>query len=642
MRLTDLAQTTAPSRHIRQPTDKLAQVQYVMRKPIVNTAEFQAQSLSSMSFLRRMAFRAMLLAAGGLSAAGAPSARAQQLLEKNSPKSMSPASESKEIFLSTAHFQIPFNVGTAGSRPALVQLWVSTDEGASWQKHGNAEPSSRQFDFRAAAEGVYLFSVKTVDTNGITFPSSSKPLRLTIDTTEPQAAVRADVNASDQLTVEVRVVDQHLDLNSGSIRIRSNRSGWQEHPLSLQPAADASSRTGPVYEGKLSIPKPAGRDLAIIFTASDLAKNLGTATTEVKVPLTASAKSEMQLASGGKLHSQIKGLPGATLWEPADSNSQRTSKPVADSAGRLPPMQAGIVGKTSQPRSAEPPNGPGKLAAGPTQSILLPGEAEELPLPAPIGERTYPTAIQAQDPLDLTSDLLKLGNEEPATTAQRAPVTAMVDAIEVPLAQAFQSRSRAFKLDYSVEALGGTQLSQVELWGTEDAGRSWQKWGADPDRQSPFDVKVGNDGLFGFRMVVVGGNGVVSKRPTAGQPADAWINIDTTAPKTKITRAVYGKGADDGRLVIDFECNDENLADRPISLLISEFPQGPWTTIATGLTNNGIHLWKVDPNLPDRVYLKIEAIDKAGNVGSYQLDLPIDIRGLTPHGRIQGFRPILD
>ncbi len=60
----------------------------------------------------------------------------------------------------------------------------------------------------------------------------------------------------------------------------------------------------------------------------------------------------------------------------------------------------------------------------------------------------------------------------------------------------------------------------------------------------------------------------------------------------------------------------------------------------SGLRNTGIYLWKADPSLPQQVYLRIQAVDRAGNVQEHRLDLPINLRGLTPRGRIQGFRPI--
>ena len=175
-----------------------------------------------------------------------------------------------------------------------------------------------------------------------------------------------------------------------------------------------------------------------------------------------------------------------------------------------------------------------------------------------------------------------------------------------------------------------------------DNGKTWSKWGEDEDRESPFDIRVDEEGMFGFRVVIVGSNLIASNQPRAGDPADAWIYVDTKAPDVKIISAVYGAGEEAGHLVIDYSCVDDQLIDRPISISFSERRDGPWTTVASGLKNTGRYLWPAEPNLPKRIYLRIEAVDRAANIGVYRLDLPIDVEGLTPRGRIKGFRPIND
>jgi len=195
-------------------------------------------------------------------------------------------------------------------------------------------------------------------------------------------------------------------------------------------------------------------------------------------------------------------------------------------------------------------------------------------------------------------------------------------------------------LDYSVDQHGGSQVTAVELWGTADQGQLWELWGTDPDGKTPFDIAVEAEGLFGFRMVLVGANGMTANRPRNGDNADAWIFVDTKVPSARLVSAVYGRGNESGSLVLEFSAQDEQFSDRPIKLSYSEVPTGPWTTIVSGYENSGRYVWRADPNLPARVYLQIEAFDQAGNIGVHRLELPVDIEGLAPRGRIQGFRPI--
>lgn len=560
-----------------------------------------------------------------VNAVGSSFVSAQELDLQNdsaTPASVAESSADEPMFLSFAKFKIPFNIEAHSADLKQVQLWVSNDQGDTWQMHGSARPDAKHFDFRAAAEGLYLFSVQTVDATGIVVPSNGPPLKVFVDTTKPDTAVRADINSTGELVVDVRVFDENLDLGTAVLKMRTDRdSQWKN--LELPELTEVEDIT----QGQVTTRVGLCREVAVVFAISDKASNTGEASYKLDMPRTAQGDSEMTLASnrqGGLLPSKAASqsdinqgrattppiIPGAIAWKPSSGFAE------------APQPQAGSADTTV----VDLP-GPGRLASaegnelsldGPGGLDLESGSAEELPLPHPVAT-TVPTPEEAlvEKREEVVTDLSSFG-------------------------QAFHCKSRAFSLDYSVDALGGSTLADVELWGTEDGGRTWQQWGSDPDRQSPFDVQVGNDGMFGFRMVIVGANGLVSNRPKDGDSADVWINVDTSVPSAKITRAVYGEGPEDGMLVIDYKCQDGHLVDRPIALSFSETIDGPWNTIATGLKNTGIYLWKANPNLPERIYIRIEAVDKSGNIGMHRLDLPIDTKGLAPRGRIQGFRPILD
>jgi hypothetical protein len=202
------------------------------------------------------------------------------------------------------------------------------------------------------------------------------------------------------------------------------------------------------------------------------------------------------------------------------------------------------------------------------------------------------------------------------------------------------ANTRAFSLDYQIENDPGAPITEVELWGTIDEGRTWEVWGLDPDRTSPFDIEVENDGLFGFRMVIVGANGLASNRPRPGDKADTWIQVDTVPPQARLSSALYGTGKEAGSLVIEYRAQDEYLGERPISLFYAESPTGPWQVISRGIRNQGRFVWPSNPNLPPTIYLKMEVLDLAGNGTTSTLDLPIQVEGIAPRGRIQGFRPL--
>ncbi|MEM9644061.1 MAG: hypothetical protein AAF989_03615, partial [Planctomycetota bacterium] len=202
------------------------------------------------------------------------------------------------------------------------------------------------------------------------------------------------------------------------------------------------------------------------------------------------------------------------------------------------------------------------------------------------------------------------------------------------------SHSPRFSLEYELEAVGSNGVDAVELWGSVDEGENWKKWGEDPDGISPFDIETNGEGVFAFRIVVVGANGLTSPTPRHGESPDIMVVVDETPPKTRLSGASYGKGDTSGCLIIEYQCQDDFLSPRPITLAFSPTADGPWTTIAGGLRNDGQYIWPADPGLPASIFLRVSASDRAGNVGNYQLSGPIDTQGLAPRARIRGFQTL--
>lgn len=200
--------------------------------------------------------------------------------------------------------------------------------------------------------------------------------------------------------------------------------------------------------------------------------------------------------------------------------------------------------------------------------------------------------------------------------------------------------TKRFRLNYDINAIDPSGVGKVDLYITQDKGRSWVLWGQDPDNQSPFPVEVQDQGLYGFRVVVHSKDGLVGTGPSSGDDADMWVRVDTQTPLAQITSVPYGRGNEAGRLVINYRVSDEFLTLRPLRISYSRSPQGPWTIIEDNLRNEGRYLWKVDRAVPDRIFLKIDAMDQAGNVGTHLLSQSVDVSGLVPRGTIHGVEPI--
>ena len=119
-----------------------------------------------------------------------------------------------------------------------------------------------------------------------------------------------------------------------------------------------------------------------------------------------------------------------------------------------------------------------------------------------------------------------------------------------------------------------------------------------------------------------------------------WVRVDTQSPLAQITSVPYGRGKEVGKLVINYRAADPFFTLRPVRISYSRAPQGPWTIIEDNLRNEGRYLWKVDRAVPDRIFLRIEVIDSAGNVGTHVLSQFVDVSGLVPRGTIRSVEPV--
>jgi hypothetical protein len=200
--------------------------------------------------------------------------------------------------------------------------------------------------------------------------------------------------------------------------------------------------------------------------------------------------------------------------------------------------------------------------------------------------------------------------------------------------------STAFELDYEVDSVGRSGIAKVELWMTRDGGRTWQNLGADADSRSPFRATVDGEGVYGFRLTVQSGSGLGGRPPQPGELPEVWIGVDLTRPMARLISAETGTGERAGEVAIRYEASDALMANRPITLLQSAQAGGPWTTIAAGLSNTGQFSWRFDETTPERVYLRLEVRDEAGNVATFDASEPVVLERMLPQGRLRDVRPV--
>ena len=527
-------------------------------------------------------------------------------------------------------FVIPFNVDVTGQAPSEIQLEFSENGGKSWSLYSSGDVRTKQFHFQAKVDGEYQFRLKTLDSQGRRFDNPGEPLRVVVDTTKPEAKLMVDIDQRGVMQAEFEIADAALDPSSIQLAYQTETmSQWREIPVESSPGRSPSGWMG---SGSWSIPSGT-RQLVVRLTARDKAGNPIEITRLPQLPRSASANGSLQMASG-------------KIQDARNASRSAATAPIGSGLPELPLdsfPKVEVLGGTRLENTDR--------AAAPENQLATRSDPRTNKLPVrTLSDEEY-EQLKSKNPISLTTKRtersLLLQEDIIPSAAPSASLEIEPKATRIPGQSTFHrdikrlySNSKAFSLDYNIDNDSDAPISVVELWGTSDEGQTWQMWGQDPDRASPFDIEVETEGLFGFRMVIVGTNGLASNRPRNGDNADAWIHVDIEPPQAKIVSALYGKGKESGSMIIEYSANDEFFPDRPITLSYSQTPTGPWSTIASGVRNNGRYVWPADPSLPTSIYLRIEAYDAAGNVCVNQLNLPIDVEGIAPRGRIQGFRPI--
>jgi hypothetical protein len=93
-------------------------------------------------------------------------------------------------------------------------------------------------------------------------------------------------------------------------------------------------------------------------------------------------------------------------------------------------------------------------------------------------------------------------------------------------------------------------------------------------------------------------------------------------------------------LTVTWTARDKNIAATPISISYAEEKNGPWKPLAEGLDNTGSHTWRVPAGTPFKFFVRVEATDKAGNVGTAESLRPAIVDLAVPKGRLLGVEAV--
>lgn len=501
------------------------------------------------------------------------------------------------IHTNHTRFRVNFDLPAVAAKdePRQVELHVSPDQGVTWRVAGAAKPSEHGIVFAAPTDGEYWFMPRTKYASGKYLPQGppAPELKVIVDTAPPVLEIEAH-DEKGEVFIRWHAADPHLKVDSFKLeyRLAGTAAAWQ------RVAVDAlETQENPRdLRGETTFILPIREQGAAIVLRAEALDEAGNRTVKEQ-PLTPTAGGEA--GAPPAMSSSFEQDPGVTPAVPA--------APAAYPQTTTPDW----------PAQESPALVDGKPRPQPA--------ATDGPARRELAKASYQSGVQRL-------------RELPSADAAGEEVSPEID--PPPGVRPHLVNKPRFELLYDVEATGAAGIHQVELWITKNGGVAWTKYGLDEDCRSPMSVTVPGEGLYGFRVVVETTVGLRSPAPASGDLPDIWVEVDQTKPQVRLTSADQGAGDEADRLVLGWEASDRHLAERGISLRWAAAPQGPWSTIASGLENTGRYAWRLDQRVPRQIFLLVEARDEAGNVSTNQFAQPVSLDRIRPQGRIRDVRPL--
>jgi hypothetical protein len=580
-----------------------------------------------------------------------------------------------------------------------VWLFVSKDRGASWQKISEAKPDVKAFNYRAEGDGEYWFAVRTFDKQGRAWPQGAyqPELRVIVDTTLPRIdEFQAHTVVNGAIDIQARVADSNLDPNTWRFEWQADSAAaWQPVTLqgaTVQPIGNTGLPLGGSLIRALWQPSPGMRSVALRGIVMDRAGN--SATYQVRLdgrpavsgPLLTSAGTSTAAAPSATPASPAQpqpSLPTANALQATNvaqgwmsvGGSSNTTAPTNQAAQPTPaaalpatqPWPAANATHTpfqvwTSPTAAKDDGvtayGSPQLFAAPPAQVTRTEPANEGPrvqaryagISKPPSESINATnpSISSRPQFSTLEPYREAAANQPmvpptiaAPVSTSKPILRDVTPIDSPASPHSPSSapklvgSRTFALEYDLDDAGRGGVSKVELWGSRDGGKTWNRYAQDDDNRSPLIVTVDEEGLYGFRIVVQNAGGPLAEAPRAGDSPELWVSVDLKRPVVELTAIERGQGNMADHLILRWRAADNNLEPRPIALFYSSRPAGPWSAIATNLENTSEYAWRVERYVPARFYLRIEARDTAGNLAAFQTREAVEFSPPNLAGRLR-------
>jgi hypothetical protein len=562
----------------------------------------------------------------------------------------SASAQTPPIFTRNGVLRLPVQLDDrARADVAQIKLYVRGPNG-KWECVQTAPSSQAVFDFRAPADGEYLFTFVTVDRRGNTNPPSVETApahrAVVVDTTPPEVTAMPIPMRGGERALQCQVRDANPDWTSLKVFYLGPDNAWV-------PLAVAGPDTPTVFK----VPSPGVLEGKIQVVAADKAGNrtskvidLGDPTVSLALPKAAIDKGKPDPtmfpkddAAGaaapavpdrnvrGAGYADLPKAPRADL--PALPDLPDIKPPQAASDIRVPdapPMKAPDLRPPVQAPvddlklpDVPPPPGRGAASPGPKPT------ADDLKLPdLPADPRADKPLIDVPGPVAAPSKSMKPNDAPPPPVV---PASAVREQGAKPTSNHPILNTRTCTVNYQLD--GPTRYpNKIDFWASTDGGRTWMQVKDLNGGIPPAKLALPGDGVFSLRIRP----GAGPKPPEPMEDPDCVVEIDTTRPVVNMTAPTL---VDDGVLVINWTASDENLLSNSVNLYYAPKPAGPWEVIVSGYKNTGEYKWTLPQGLTGPVYLRAEASDRAGNVGRYELPTPVALEAGKQRVKVIGVGP---
>ncbi len=246
-----------------------------------------------------------------------------------------------------------------------------------------------------------------------------------------------------------------------------------------------------------------------------------------------------------------------------------------------------------------------------------PGEVNWTPLNVtPLQAAQFGWNPPGGGPIEVRLSVKDLAGNEATATTQVTPTPGAAPAAGVgDDRQVIFVKQKKFRLTYKVDGAGLSKVKHVEVWATRNRSE-WHKFGTAPE-VGPHEITVLTTGRYGFTLRPISGVNRGRPEPRGGDNPQIWVEVDETPPVVRFNNFHVGENADSGKVIVNWIATDKFMKDQPITILYSKTGTGEWNILQDNLENTGTA--KVTP--PEKefeFFVKIEAVDKAGNKGSAQ------------------------